>query len=179
MRSSSPSMETITRSSAWKGNCESPTIAAGSVTYSVEAVPLAKIRLWRVVVIHVLGVPAGPRQRRHLLVTAGGTDPGWKDRFLRPASGWHTEPNYDGVNHVRSDRRRMTPSTARTTVDKATLYCPECDHKSRINGDWTITVHADFTAYECPACETTIDTRRNRDAMIAGSSGAPHFAVED
>lgn len=73
----------------------------------------------------------------------------------------------------------MTPSKNPNAAAKATLFCPTCGHQSHINGDWTITVLADLTAYECPECEETIDTRRNREAMISGSNGALRFAVED
>ncbi|MFC7077253.1 hypothetical protein [Haloarcula halophila] len=73
----------------------------------------------------------------------------------------------------------MTPSTEPQPTDKATLYCPECGYESRINGDWTIHVLADSTTYECPGCKTTIDSRRNRAALTAGSSGSLQFATED
>jgi predicted RNA-binding Zn-ribbon protein involved in translation (DUF1610 family) len=71
------------------------------------------------------------------------------------------------------------PSTERKPADKATLYCPECGHESRINGDWTIHVLVESTTYECPDCGTTINSHRNRDALITGSSGSLQFATED
>ena len=70
----------------------------------------------------------------------------------------------------------MTPSTERKPTDKATLYCPECGHENHINGDWIIHVLTDSTSYECPECGTTIDSRRDRKALIAGSRGSLRFA---
>lgn len=76
----------------------------------------------------------------------------------------------------------MAPSTStpeRQPADKATLYCPECGHESRINGDWIIHVLAESLTYECPNCETAIDSRRNQEALAAGSGGSLHFAAEN
>lgn len=55
---------------------------------------------------------------------------------------------------------------------KATLYCPDCDHSNRINGDWIIDVQADHVEYECPACGTTIASRPGKTALTAGSGGS-------
>ncbi len=73
----------------------------------------------------------------------------------------------------------MTSSTStpeRRPPDKATLYCPECDHESRINGDWLIHVRADSLTYECPNCGAVIDSRLHRDELAEGSSGSLQFA---
>lgn len=77
--------------------------------------------------------------------------------------------------------KEMTPSTSTTELqpaDKATLYCPECGHDSRINGDWIIHVLADSLTYECPICESVIDSRRNQKALTAGSGGSLYLATE-
>jgi len=42
---------------------------------------------------------------------------------------------------------------------KATLYCPNCKHENRINGDWIIQVHSSHLDYECPECGDTIESR--------------------
>ena len=42
---------------------------------------------------------------------------------------------------------------------KATLYCPQCMHASRINGDWIIEIHSNYLEYECPECGHTIESR--------------------
>lgn len=61
---------------------------------------------------------------------------------------------------------------------KATLFCPDCGHESRINGDWLIQVHTASTSYECPACGTIIDTRRHQQELTDGSDGSLQFAGE-
>lgn len=74
----------------------------------------------------------------------------------------------------------MTPSTSTTDrqpADKATLHCPECGHDSQINGDWTIRVLAHSISYECPSCETVIDSRRNQEELTAGSDGSLYLAA--
>jgi len=73
----------------------------------------------------------------------------------------------------------MTSSTKREPTDKATLFCPDCGHESRINGDWVIHVLVASTTYECPDCATTINSHKNRDALIAGSSGSLRSAAKD
>jgi predicted RNA-binding Zn-ribbon protein involved in translation (DUF1610 family) len=76
----------------------------------------------------------------------------------------------------------MEPSTStdeRQPADKATLYCPECGHESRINGDWIIHVLEDSLTYECPECETVINSRRNQDELTAGSRGSLQFAAKN
>jgi predicted RNA-binding Zn-ribbon protein involved in translation (DUF1610 family) len=65
-----------------------------------------------------------------------------------------------------------TPSTERQPSHKATLYCPNCDHASRINGDWLIHVHANHLDYECPECGTTINSRRDSADLTSRSDGA-------
>jgi predicted RNA-binding Zn-ribbon protein involved in translation (DUF1610 family) len=78
--------------------------------------------------------------------------------------------------------REMAPSTSTTErqpSDKATLYCPECGHESRINGDWVINVLTASLTYECPNCETVIDSRRDQKELTAGSGGSLHFAAEN
>lgn len=57
---------------------------------------------------------------------------------------------------------------------KATLYCTDCDHASRINGDWIIQVHTDYLDYECPECGTTINSRQQAD-LTTQSGGMLQF----
>ena len=49
---------------------------------------------------------------------------------------------------------------------KATLYCPNCTHESRINGDWIIHVLSTHLDYECPECGKTIESRSDGTDMI-------------
>ncbi|MBX0304974.1 phage terminase large subunit family protein [Haloarcula salinisoli] len=54
----------------------------------------------------------------------------------------------------------MTPDTP--TADsppKATLFCPECSHSSRYDGDWTRARSGQTVHYSCPDCHTEITTR--------------------
>jgi predicted RNA-binding Zn-ribbon protein involved in translation (DUF1610 family) len=62
-------------------------------------------------------------------------------------------------------------SSERQPSHKASLYCINCNHASRINGDWIIEVHTDHLDYECPKCGTTIDSRHDGSALISQSSG--------
>jgi predicted RNA-binding Zn-ribbon protein involved in translation (DUF1610 family) len=92
------------------------------------------------------------------------------------------ELKYNMVIPVQSKNKEMEPSTStveRQPAYKATLYCPECGHESRINGDWIIHVLTDSLTYECPTCETAIDSRRNKDELTARSSGSLHFVAEN
>lgn len=64
----------------------------------------------------------------------------------------------------------MVPSnnhTERQLPHKATLYCPNCTHESRINGDWIIHVHPTHLDYECPECGTTIESRSDGPTVIS------------
>jgi predicted RNA-binding Zn-ribbon protein involved in translation (DUF1610 family) len=80
---------------------------------------------------------------------------------------------------LQSVNIEMTPSPEQQTTTKSTLYCPDCSHESRINGDWTISALSDLTTYECPDCGALIDSRRNRKALTAGSGGALRFSADD
>lgn len=85
----------------------------------------------------------------------------------------------DGVIPVQRVVTDMTSSTEGPPTEKTTLYCPECGHESPINGDWTIHILVDSTTYECPDCGTTIDSRRDRKALIAGSDGSLRLAAKN
>lgn len=58
---------------------------------------------------------------------------------------------------------------------KATLSCPTCNHANLINGDWLIHIHSDSLVYECPDCETTIDSCHDEAALITQSDGSLQF----
>lgn len=89
-------------------------------------------------------------------------------------------PKDDTVIHVPNVYNEMTPSTSTPEpqpIDKATLYCSECGHDSHINGDWIIHVLTDSLTYECPNCESAIDSRRNRKELTTGSDGSLRFTM--
>ncbi|ATW89438.1 hypothetical protein halTADL_2722 [Halohasta litchfieldiae] len=75
----------------------------------------------------------------------------------------------------------MSPSTLRSQQrsQKAMLYCPNCNYASRINGDWVLHLNATSVDYECPNCETTIDSRRDGSTLTARSGGGLQFRSAD
>jgi predicted RNA-binding Zn-ribbon protein involved in translation (DUF1610 family) len=69
---------------------------------------------------------------------------------------------------TRSERR---PPPDGGTRRKTTLYCPDCDHESAIDGDWRVE-HAtvdgrdrDRAVFSCPECGTVIARRPARLAL--------------
>jgi predicted RNA-binding Zn-ribbon protein involved in translation (DUF1610 family) len=76
----------------------------------------------------------------------------------------------------------MVPSNnhaERQPSHKATLYCSDCNHASRVNGDWIIHVHPGYLDYECPECGATIESRPDESDVIARSNGALSFGNGD
>ena len=59
----------------------------------------------------------------------------------------------------------MSQTAERPLAEKAVLYCPNCSHESRVNGDWIIHVLDDSTVYECPDCGVTIESRHGRETF--------------
>jgi len=57
----------------------------------------------------------------------------------------------------------------RDVPPKATLFCPDCGHRSRVDGDWTVVETARTVHYVCPGCRTVIATRPT-DLGSAGPS---------
>lgn len=68
----------------------------------------------------------------------------------------------------------MTRSTSPPTRSpaKATLFCPECSHRSRYDGDWLVTETDDGRRYRCPDCRTTVTVRPAFDAGEPGTADA-------
>lgn len=68
----------------------------------------------------------------------------------------------------------MTPMTEDTTttdsLTKATLFCPECGHESRYDGDWLRVERSERVHYLCPDCETEI-TVRSAEATEDAAAG--------
>jgi predicted RNA-binding Zn-ribbon protein involved in translation (DUF1610 family) len=42
---------------------------------------------------------------------------------------------------------------------KAVLFCPECGHSSRFDGEWRVVQRAATDRYLCPDCDTEIAAR--------------------
>jgi len=65
----------------------------------------------------------------------------------------------------------MTPDTATADSEpKATLFCPNCGHRSRYDGDWTRAESGDTVHYLCPDCHTEITTRPASSEPTTGSA---------
>lgn len=47
----------------------------------------------------------------------------------------------------------------RDVPSKATLFCPDCGHRSRVDGDWNVVGTARAVHRVCPDCRTVIATR--------------------
>ena len=63
----------------------------------------------------------------------------------------------------------MTHSTTDDTLQKSTLFCPECDHRSEADGDWLRIEERGTVRYCCPECHTEITVR---SADCADGEGA-------
>lgn len=50
-------------------------------------------------------------------------------------------------------------STRRDVPPKATLFCPECDHRSHVDDDWNLVRTVRAVHYVCPDCRTEITVR--------------------
>jgi uncharacterized C2H2 Zn-finger protein len=59
------------------------------------------------------------------------------------------------------------------------LYCPNCGFASRINGEWVIHLNTSSVDYECPNCETIIDSRRDGSELTARHEGGLQFSNAD
>lgn len=47
----------------------------------------------------------------------------------------------------------------RDVPPKATLFCPDCGHRSHVDGDWNVVETARTVHRVCPDCRTVIATR--------------------
>lgn len=52
-----------------------------------------------------------------------------------------------------------TDTPTADSAPKSTLFCPECGHHSRYDGDWTRARSGQTIHYLCPDCQTEITTR--------------------
>ena len=48
---------------------------------------------------------------------------------------------------------------SRPSITKATFFCPDCPHRSRFDGDWTIVRTDDSIRYLCPDCDAEVTVR--------------------
>lgn len=58
------------------------------------------------------------------------------------------------------------PSDDGTVPAKGTLFCPECGHQSRYDGNWRVVETLSECNYRCPDCLTKIATRPRHDGTV-------------
>jgi len=51
------------------------------------------------------------------------------------------------------------PGVDREPPPKTTLFCPDCGHPSRYDGDWRVVESGSGARYLCPTCRTEITVR--------------------
>lgn len=68
-------------------------------------------------------------------------------------------------------RSSMRPPATddRPSTRKTLLFCPDCEHRSHVDGDWCVAETLAGTEYECPDCGTVIQVRPSLDADHDGS----------
>jgi hypothetical protein len=54
---------------------------------------------------------------------------------------------------------------------KGTLFCPDCDHSSRFDGDWRVVETGRGLSYRCPDCGVELTTRRRGDRERRDTEG--------
>jgi len=59
---------------------------------------------------------------------------------------------------MQADKQRLS---------KSTLFCPECDHESPADGDWTTVRAGRQVHYLCPDCRTEITVRSAESASLS------------
>lgn len=52
-----------------------------------------------------------------------------------------------------------TPESRPPTPPKSTLFCPSCDHRARVDGDWQCARIGTKMQYRCPDCGSVVTTR--------------------
>jgi DNA-directed RNA polymerase subunit RPC12/RpoP len=65
-------------------------------------------------------------------------------------------------------------ATAADGVPKSMLFCPDCGHQSRYDGDWVRVETAGTLHYCCPTCGTEI-TARPTEPITESNQTTPDF----
>jgi len=90
-------------------------------------------------------------------------------RFKRYVNHCVTETKNRTLTPMEIVQLVMVPAnnhSERQPPDRETLHCPNCNHESRINGDWIIHILPNHLDYECPECGETIESRSDGSDMI-------------
>jgi len=65
-------------------------------------------------------------------------------------------------------------SSARAPRRKSVLFCPDCGHESRVDGDWQVQTRDDRHVYGCPACDAVVSERpATAQSPVSSSSRDP------
>ena len=60
---------------------------------------------------------------------------------------------------------------------KATLFCPDCDHRSRPGGDWRTVEAGERTRFLCPDCGAAVAVRPGGETDRASTASGGRSSV--
>lgn len=63
-------------------------------------------------------------------------------------------------------RTGLPPGAPPDPPAKATLFCPECGHADRYDGDWRLVESPRTTRYHCPDCGLVVTRRPNEECGL-------------
>lgn len=69
------------------------------------------------------------------------------------------------------------PSRDGDVPAKATLFCPDCDHRSRPGGDWRTVETRERTRYRCPDCGAVVTVRPRGETDPGATTGGARSGV--
>jgi hypothetical protein len=69
------------------------------------------------------------------------------------------------------------PDDAGPPPRKSTLFCPACDHRSPLDGDWRVEAAEGGRRFVCPDCGATVTTRPTAPAGDANDDARPTRTV--
>jgi predicted RNA-binding Zn-ribbon protein involved in translation (DUF1610 family) len=68
--------------------------------------------------------------------------------------------------------RQSAGSPSLAPSHKSVLFCPDCGHESRVDGDWAVYSTLDGDVYRCPTCHERVTVRaagRETDTSVVTS----------
>lgn len=120
-------------------------------------------------VSHLTLPPFDPSGRRVLVQISIGRSGRPRPRM---AAGKYRRRRTGGCvySHPRHSPAVMSltgPCPPTNSSRKSTLFCPQCEHASRLDGDWDVRETARSLLIRCPDCRTTIAARpRSRRRLV-------------
>ncbi len=88
----------------------------------------------------------------------------------------HNTIRHQTYMHPSSSSQCMSPATATpqtgscASPEKSQLFCPECWHESRVDGDWQVQVTKSGRHLDCPTCGETVTVRPPVTAKATATS---------